>query len=67
MTKDGRIREIMEFVKYNFDCIEDYTKGLNKVGMKEHLRLFGIDINSTCKLESENIRTILNIVLKDWE
>jgi hypothetical protein len=56
--------DLMGFIKTNFDCIEDYVYGLNKVGVKETLPIFGVEITHSSSLDVATLHIVLLEVLK---
>jgi len=64
MNRNQKIAELEEFIKENFNSIENFIDGLNKVGVKEHLALFGIIIHTSCYLNIKDLRKILLIALQ---
>ena len=66
-TRKEQKDELLEFIKFNFENLNEYLKGLNKVGVKEQLHLFGIDIQYYCNLNINELRSILNMCLKEYK
>lgn len=64
MNRNDKQRELFEYIKFNYDSIDTYLKSLNLIGIREQLSLFGIDTNHNCKLNIEDLRKILKILLE---
>lgn len=57
-------KEIISFVKENFNSVNDYVKGISRRGIINELKEFNIIIPSTL-LSTKAIKEIYRIVLED--
>ena len=58
-------REIITFVKDNFDTVDKYVESINKKGIREELIEFGVTLPVTL-LSTEGMRKIYKIVLEEY-
>jgi hypothetical protein len=62
-TRGDNQADLCEFIQFNFETRKEYLMGLNLVGVKEQLSLFGIDIQYYCELNIDSLRSILDTAL----
>jgi hypothetical protein len=62
-TRGDAQAELYEFIQFNFETRKEYLTGLNLIGVKEQLSLFGIDIQYYCELNIDSLRSILDTAL----